>query len=454
MYGIEDKLFAIFCSLLMLLLAGGIRMFAGTFLIPAGIFALAWFSFTFFPLVVLFSVPINSLAILYIFAAVFVFSLSALPFNWHGGLRQNLIKSLPDAGFDSPFLKIVLYISAIASASLSVITMLINGFSIEQLIFDMIRTSGQYAAVRGTEGLEYGIIGILSVMFTYLCPVLGGLRSLAPRKKWFFAVSMAPSLLTMVTQSSKLVFLVSLCFYLSGFLIAKIYAKQMGLLKVSELPRIILWAAILFLMTIISFVSRLGEYDPDNLAALTDPLFYSIYSYTLGQIYAFADFFSYTIGYPSASAFKDEFYSYGAYTFASIFNMLGIGKEFPSTMYEESGWYLNVFETNIFTFFRGLIYDFGVLGSLLFLFVFGVFSHAVTYRVFTRMRAWFTLATFIIVLVFILMGYIFSVFVARYVFLNAAVIWLLLSVNARLYRTHKQQANIRQNVIPQQMASS
>lgn len=432
MYGVDDKLLAIFYSLLMLFIAVGIRFMVGTFLIPAGIFALAWFSFTFFPLVILFSVPINSLAILYILAAVFLFSLSALPFNWESGFQKNQMKLLSETAFDSYFLTMTLYFSAITSLLLSAITMLINGFTIEQVIFDPIRTSGQYAAVRGNEGLEYGMMGILSVMFTYLCPLLGGLRIFAPNRVWFFVVSMAPSLFTMLTQSSKLVLLVGLCFYVSGVLVAKIYANKLKLPELSGLLKIVVWGGILFLLTLISFVSRLKEFDLGDLGAVVDPLFFSIASYALGQIYAFADFFSHTISYPASIIFKSEPYSYGAYTFASIFDMLGVGKEFPPGMYDESGLQPNVFETNIFTFFRGLIYDFGIVGSLIFLFVFGIFAHAVTHRFLTKPYAWFTLATYIVIIVFIFMGYLFSIFVARYAFLTALVAWFLLSLNAYL----------------------
>ena len=438
MYGIEDKLVAILYSLLILLLAGGIRVFAGTFLIPAGLFALAWFAFTLLPLVVLFSVPINSLAILYIVAAVFVFSLSALPFDWQGGLRRNLTKSLPAAAFDSRFLKVALYLSVMASTSLSVVTMLINGFTIEQVIFDLIRTSGQYATLRGTVGLEYGILGVFNTMFMYLCPVLGGLRALAPKRKWFFVVSMVPSLFTMVIKSSKLVFLVSLCFYLSGALVARIYARQMSLPKVSGLPKMIIWAAIIIPLVLVSFVSRFTGFDLDNLGAIADPLLYDVRSYTLGQTYSFSDFFSHAIGYPCATVYNDDFTSYGAYTFFPILDMLGMGKG-ATLIYDEAGWYKDVFQTNIFTFFRGLIDDFGVAGSLLFCFVFGTFAHAATYRLLTKTRAWFALAVFITVVVFILMGYLTSVFSARYAFLTAAVTWLLLNLNERLYRTGKRQ---------------
>jgi hypothetical protein len=120
--------------------------------------------------------------------------------------------------------------------------------------------------------------------------------------------------------------------------------------------------------------------------------------------------------------------------------MLGIGKD-ATLIYEESGWYKDLFETNIFTFFRGLIDDFGVVGSLLFMLVFGTFAHAVTYRILTRARAWFALAVFNTIVVFILMGYLVSVFSARYAFLTAAVTWLLLNLNERLYRTNNSRAD-------------
>lgn len=433
MYGIEDKLLAILYSLMILLIAIGVRVVTGTFLIPAGIFALAWFVFTFLPLIFLFWVPINSLAVLYILGATFLFFLSAIPFNWQLAFRLNLTKSLVAVKFDSPFLEIVFYVSVIASALLSLLTMLINGFTVEQVIFELLKTSGEYAAVRGTEGLDYGSIGILSTMFTYLCPVLAGLRSLYPRGKRFFVISLAPSLLIMVTQSSKLVFLVSLCFYVASALIAKIYAKQMGLPKVSGLPKLIFGTALLVFLILISFVSRLGDFDLESIGAITEPLLFSIISYTMGQIYAFADFFSFTVGQASASYFKDEFFSYGAYTFASIFDMFGYGKEFPPGMYEESGWYREVFETNVFTFFRGLIYDFGVAGSLFFIFVLGIFVHIMTLHILAKTHAWLALSTFLAVIVFIFMGYLFSVFVARYVFLIATVTWLLFNLNAYLY---------------------
>lgn len=88
-------------SLLIRLLAVGVRLVAITSLVSAGRIALAWFAFTFIPQFVLFAVPINSLAILYVPAAVFVFYLRVIPLNCRLAFRRSLlVKSLATTNFD------------------------------------------------------------------------------------------------------------------------------------------------------------------------------------------------------------------------------------------------------------------------------------------------------------------------------------------------------------------
>ena len=195
MYGIEDKLLAIFFGLSMLVIYNHAKLLTKASLSPASIFSMAWFLFTIFPLVLLFHVPINSLSILYILVASLLLLLSATPFNWRFAIDKNSNKKFTSFAFDSNFLSLVIYFCVSAALVLSFAVMIINGFSIEQIIFDLIATSGKYAHVRATDGLEYGLIGIFSILLTYLPPVLGGLRSLAERKGFFFGLSMIPSML-------------------------------------------------------------------------------------------------------------------------------------------------------------------------------------------------------------------------------------------------------------------
>src|SRR6266436_455289 len=64
---IYEKCFALVFSLMILGQAYLVRRYVGTWLFPACIFGLFWFGFTFFPLAILFWVPVNPYAIAFIF---------------------------------------------------------------------------------------------------------------------------------------------------------------------------------------------------------------------------------------------------------------------------------------------------------------------------------------------------------------------------------------------------
>ena len=448
MYGIENKVLALLFSGALLLQACAVRLWIGTYLAPAALFPLAWFVFTFFPLAILFEVPINAWSIFYIWLSSMVFSLSALPFDWKYALkRSHRTKANYNPHFESVFVRRCLYLSALLSIVFSLWTMINNGWGIEEILFDLLATSGRFAALRGTEGMEYGIVGTLSIFFTYLAPVLGGLIAAAQQngkaKAGYFVVAIAPSIFTMVTQSSKLVFLISLFFYLAAVMLTKIYRNRLSMFKGWPFTKIILVALLLFPLVLVSFVSREGYSDLSDLSETTGLLKYALSSYALGQIYAFSDFFSFYLGMSSVSTYKNDFESLGAYTFASVFESLGIGKNFPPGLYEESGFFPGVFQTNIFTVFRGLILDFGGVGTIVFMFVAGLVANAFFYKLMVGRRSWLASTIYVATVVTILLGYLMSVFMARYMYLNALAVYLILQINAWLQMRSQTRRKLR-----------
>ena len=437
MYGIEHKVLALLISCGFLLHAYVIRVWIGTYLAPAGIFSIAWFCFTFFPLAFLFDAPINPMAILFILLCSISFSLGAVPFNWKFAINKNGIeKSKFNPNFGNVFISRTLKITSLLAVVFSLITMVNNGLGIEEILFDFIVTSGKYAVVRALDGMEYGIVGTLSIFFTYLAPVLGGFVLSVQRstfkKVWIFIVAMVPSIFTMITQSSKLVFLLSLCFLLAALMTTKIYNNRLMLFDKLPYLKILVGAVFLVPLVLLSFTTRQSGLELSDLGDVLESLKYPLSSYIFGQVYAFSDFFSFYVGMPAMSVFKNDFGSFGAYTYASIFDMLNIGINFPPGMYLESGYFFGVFETNIFTAFRGLIYDFGGLGSLIALMVSGFIAHLFFYKMLVVQRPWFASMVYITTIVAILMMYLFSVFVARYMFLNAFAVYLILKLNAML----------------------
>jgi oligosaccharide repeat unit polymerase len=368
---------------------------------------------------------------------VTAFSLSALPFNWKYAFRKNKIrKSIYDPNLNSIFIRTCLYIAIVLSIIFSTLTMVINDWDLESIFFNLLETSGRFAALRGNLGMEYGIIGILSIFFTYITPVLGGFVSYSQktnfRKSIYFLVSLAPAIYTMIIQSSKVIFVIAISFYLASILLMKIYNNKLDLFNISYVPRFMVPVLLLIPPVLISFISREHNSDLSDLSTTVSFLIYSFASYALGQIYAFSDFFSFYIGMPAFSAYKYDFYSLGSYTFASVFDSFGFGKTFPPGLYEETVYFRDVFETNIFTIFRGLIYDFGGIGSIIFIFLFGLVLHAFYYRLLRCQKSWLSCIVFIATIVFIMYTYLMSVFMARYMFLNGLALYIILLVNSNI----------------------
>jgi oligosaccharide repeat unit polymerase len=438
MFDITDKLLAMLVSLLIFAQAYYIKSKVGTYIFPACLMSLAWFFFTIIPLTILFPVPINPISILYIFACISAFSLSSLPFNWSRAFEINKLKSRNDyAQFGSKLMRSIFYISSIFAIVFSTISVISSDINLYSLLFNLVETSGNYAMERGKGGTEYGVWGILGIFFTYATSILGGLVSPEHQKrikKWAFSfVTFAPTVYVMLTQSSKLVAFYSIGGYLGAILLKKIYLNEFYLFNWRSLLRSVGFVLLMLPLLSISILSRNNYYLLEGSERLNILLF-SINSYAFGQVYAFSDFFSYYIGARSQLTYINDLNSYGYWTFKSIFDMVGGDKYFPPTFFYDSYYHKEVVSTNIFTIFRSLINDFGAFGTICFMFVIGLITHALFYRLLVSRKAWAACSAFIVVVVFIFGTYLLSIFVARWSILLFVAFTIIFWINHKYCR--------------------
>jgi len=436
-----DKLLAIFFSILIFAQAYCIRSVVGTWIFPACLFSIAWFVFTFFPLVVLFNVPIEPLSVLFIALCVFSFSLSALPFNWAKAFENNKRKDDGDsAKFNSGFICKLFWFSSVSAIVFTVISVISNGFYLYSMIFDILDTSGKYAAMRGQGELDYGNWGRASIIFTYTTAVLGGLIFYGEKKRVrkfiFIFMAFAPSLFVMLTQSAKLILFLSIAFFYGSIFVRKIYSNKLKLVNGAFFARLIGYGLLLFPLVAISFLSR-GTSDSDDATGIFHKVSNSFFSYVFGHLYAFSDWFSHYLGARTELNYSDSFFSYGNYTFQSIFDLFGSQKIFPAGVYEEYFSYQEMFTTNIYTIFRGLIYDFGSVGTLLFMFLLGLVIHAFFYRLLSSRNSWVSCVVFIISIVCFQASFIISLFMARYMYLLCVVLFLFLAANDFIWKRYQ-----------------
>jgi oligosaccharide repeat unit polymerase len=440
-YGIEDKILALVFSLMILMNAVVVRSFSRSFFTPGALFSLFWFVFTFVPLLAV-DAPINSMAVLHIFVATVAFSSSSYLFNWRGVILMSQSRASGKT-FNTRLVMNALRFCSLSAILASIWVLLQNGINLNSIIFNLLATSGQFAADRGDTGQVYGLAGVISISLTYVSAVLGGILSTYPRKRLSRAMvvllALMPSVFIMVSQSSKLVFLIAAGYFLGGKLYASFVLGEMRLFKAVSPKRAIIAALLLLPFIIFSFISREGYSDFSNYSVGMDRLLYAIRSYLFGQIYAFSDFFSDWVGMPSVSSFSHDSSAMGQYTFNGITSIMGFEKDI---LPRESGFQKYVFETNIFTIYRGLIHDFGIIGTYLVLMIMGLVWNYAFYGVIARRYSIFFGATYVSFVVFGAVSYLFSAFVAKYLILNIALVYFVLLLNGRI-KTRRYR--IRQN---------
>lgn len=445
-YDFFFKVVSILFSMAFFIFAYVLRIRAGTAYHPAVIFSFAWGCFTFIPLLAIFPAPVNPFAILYILGCVISFSTPLFLSknkNFYSKFKKNIAKrQIYLKHLDSKFIRVILFFSFFMGVLFCFLTMFINGWSIYDILFDLLATSGRFAALRGNEGMEYGLVGTLGVVFTYFSASLSGLvwqlRETKSSRLFAIFFGLTPGVLAMVIQSSKLIFLVASCFFVSGMLIAnmhKLKPLQINFSKVYALGKVSLIIAPFIL---ISFVSREHYGDLDDLSKTWDALKFAFASYALGQTYAFSDFFSFYIGMDSTSHYNQDYYRMGAYTFSSLADLFGANIDFPPGLYLETGWYSDIFETNVFTAFRGLLLDYGVMGSFAVFTMLGMISNAAFIFIMGAKINHFANFAYMHIVVFIIMTYLISVFMARYMYANYVLLCVLFLMNDFIFKSRSK----------------
>lgn len=425
------KVLAILASLLIFGQAFYIRKAVGTYIFPAGLMALAWFFYTFIPLVFLYDVPINPIPVLYIAVCILAFSLSALPFNWKQAFLVNQSKALENATrLDGKLMRYFFFISVFYSILFTTFTIEASGFYLESIVTNLRWVAARFAGMRAEGKITYDIYGLLSIFFTYLTPVLGGLAFYQyphrKRKLLFVGLAFLAPLYFMLVQSAKLVMFYSIGLYMAGFMLRKIQANHLNLFNKKLISQTLIAIVILVPFLFFSIASR-NNYT--HFSDIVVASIHSIQSYAFAQVYAFADYFSFQFGMESLSKYQNDFHSHGSYTFTSIYNLFGYPKVFPMGTFYDYYRYKELISSNIFTIFRGLINDFGFIGTVVFMFLSGLVAHAFYYHMLMAKNARIASAVFIIAVVYIEGTYLASIFMARYMYLILAALIAIFWIN-------------------------
>lgn len=379
---IAFKLISVFISFGFIALAWFSKKIISSWLNPASIFCLFWFLYTFLPLLLAYETPVNPLVVMYIFIFCALFSFSTILFNWKTAFILNENKQPASVVFGNHLFAFSFFVVSLTTILFFVIGMMIQGFSLQQML-NPIRLAGEFASMRYSSEVKSNVFSQAGLQGSYITVVLGGLyygalKAGGKKKLLVILLSFFPSLLAMTLQSAKGLFFYSIFVFYAGVLVAAIYDKNYQLLTMSTVKKFGIFALFAFPLLISSFLAR-GLQDAPIQVIVERVKLYLI-SYSSAHLYAFSDWFSERYFDISSLKYNQETLSGGFYTFMSFFRLAGDSREIPMGVYDEYFEHGMFVKTNIYTFFRGVITDFSLLGSLVFALFIGLIVNVFYYR--------------------------------------------------------------------------
>jgi len=422
------KLLAVAFSLLILLQAYGVRKFTGTWLCPACLFGLFWFFMTFVPLVALWWIPISPIGTGMILLYAVAFSCSAFLFKWKLPAARHTDE------FSRPFIRKVFYLSAFGSLACAILNSLAQGISLNDLIFNTVVTAAAYRDLLSSGQINVTLYLRVQEILAFLSAVLGGmiLSSFATKKMraWIMFLSFASGSYIAVAQSSKWTLFSCLAMFYAGILVERASRGEMVLLKRGSVKKLGLAVTLLVGIAAASFLSR-GLQNSDDSDLITNRLEFYFASYSCEHLYGFSDWLAYTLGEHSQISYTQEPSTHGFYTFMTLYRTLGYNKAVPAGTFDDYYSYEDTIKGNIYTAFRGMIQDFGILGSVLVMFLIGA-SFNLAFHLMLRSMGILSICIFLFATQFIYSSFGVSIFTWSWIYFTFPALYATLYLNRRI----------------------
>lgn len=428
-----EKLLAIFFSLSIFGYALVLKHKAQSWVTPGVIFAVFWFLFTFFPLTIMFNIPVNPWATLFIASCVFMFGLPGLVSGLKTPLLTNSLKKHDSLDhYSGAFLAFSFVSLQIITIICILINLSIQGFTPADFVTDLFGTANQYLALRYSGKIEPNIFAQLGVLLNYTAVCIGGLilssKNGKIEKTIILLLSFVPAALHMVVYADKgTLFLCASLFY-GGVIISRLRNGETALTNKATNKILLCSLLILIPVLISSFLAR--GIDSSDTDEVKDKLIYYLSSYAFGHLYAFSDWFSsYNFNISWQSYYHEDNLTLGFSTFMAVFRALGDVTPVPDGYYDEYFQYKEILQTNIYTIFRGAIQDFGIFGTLIYMLITGALFNFAYIKILSEKKPVISVAIYICMAGYIYTSFIISIMVWNSIFALFITLSLALSAN-------------------------
>lgn len=294
-----------------------------------------------------------SLYIFLIFACLSVFLGEFL-----GMGRNNKLRPIE---FSENRLFLFTYISVAIGFVFPIESLILNGIPLETLLSfeNLLEANNTMAVARYSDEINTSVISQITLIFLYLAPLLAGFSDAQFKSTKLIVISLLPSLLVLITQNTKLVFIAALFLIIVGRLTYfLIFFNRFPSIKLNQILKLFFGGFIFYILMLFTFVARIGKINDEAFANANS----KIASY-VAHLPAFDNWLNDYLN-------DDHYIDWGLKTFYGITNFIGL-VERKTGIFENYYVFTSndiEFKTNVYTVFRFHIEDFGIFGTFLFLF--------------------------------------------------------------------------------------
>tara|TARA_B110000459_G_scaffold168413_1_gene187445 strand:- start:1498 stop:2742 length:1245 start_codon:yes stop_codon:yes gene_type:complete len=324
-----------------------------SFLAPALFYGLFWFFVSLLAVLNSGTFPIHPLTISYVIASFLMMIFAHIVLNKFSAKHQ--IK------YSFRWNKLII-ITGFLFGFFAIITIIIShGFSLSDLFSPskIILLSNEAYASKIKGEVSKPLLYIFFISIFYASCIFAGIQYSNNNKK--NRISFLPFLvgvLIMLVETSKASFLYTVILWLGGYFSVTVFDDSKELFSkkfISLTKRLVITILLLFIISSINRYNLL-EGSNENVFSLILMKF---------QIYFFGGLSSFNDWFLNVYTFSSSELGFGKYTFGIFDKEKGVFRDF--TKFDDN------YSTNIYTYFRHLIVDFGVIGALIFHFLLGGF---------------------------------------------------------------------------------
>lgn len=411
-------------GLCMLLYAWLIARVTCTWSHPAVVYSLYWAILFSLPPIFVRAAPLHLTAILYIAVTIVAFGLPAFFRDWSEpvAIANARARNGSSGNCYAPLLPLF-YTLQISTMAFVVINLSIQGFGPSEVLMRPIDSANRYMSLRYSGRVASNIFQQGGVVFNYIAVIFAGLLIEQQKSKKTIAAillfAIAPSLMHMVFYADKGTLFLAGAYFYGAVIVARATRGDVSLINGATIKLSIIATIALVPFLILAMVSRKSEL----------PLAFTVNSYAFGHLFAFSDWFRDYLGIGGSTQeyANPTFPSWGYWTFAAVGKYIIPGYQLPP------GYWIEYFQTpdvktNIYTMYRGLIYDFGITGSIAFMTVFGAVASVAYERMLRYEMPAISQSFYVLFFGFGYMSYAISLLIWNSPYVTFFVIAIVLSV--------------------------